>query len=186
MAKDQNKPCDLPKRRQLRLKGYDYSQSNAYYITVCTRDREMYFKNEEARKLIKDIWNKLPDKYNGIYTDECIIMPNHIHGIISIVGANPGVRPNNDNGQTHGSAPTLGRIVQWFKTLTTNYYIKGVRNNNWKPFSGKLWQRNYYEHIIRNDGDLNKIREYIRNNPVNWENDSENITRRRESMCLPE
>ena len=112
-------------------------------------------------------------------------MPNHIHGIISIVGANPRGRPNNDNGQTHGSAPTLGIIVQWFKTLTTNYYIKGVKNNNWKPFSGKLWQRNYYEHIIRNDGELNKIREYIKNNPINWENDSENMTRRGEPMCSP-
>ena len=69
---------------------------------------------------------------------------------------------------------TVGRVIQAFKSLTTNAYIQGVKNHNWPPFPGKLWQRNYYERIIRNDEELHNIRQYIDNNPVNWTTDSEN------------
>ena len=170
----------LPQRIKLRLKGYDYSSEGLYSVTICTKDREMYFENENTKNMITTVWNELSNKYNNIHIDEYIIMPNHIHGIIGIVGANLRVRPNDHKGSihsgpTHRSAPTLGRIIQWFKTMTTNYYIKGVKDNGWPPFSGKLWQRNYYEHIVRDDAELNKIREYIRNNPMDWDNDSENI-----------
>jgi hypothetical protein len=116
-------------------------------------------------------------------------MPNHFHGIIIIVGADLRVCPenadlrvcpdinNNDNyrgehiGQGEHIGSPLHKIVQWFKTMTTNDYIKNVRTYNWKPFNKKLWQRNYYEHIIRNEIELDKIREYILNNPMNWEID---------------
>jgi REP element-mobilizing transposase RayT len=65
----------------------------------------------------------------------------------------------------------LRRIVQWFKTMTTNEYIRGVKSYNWRPFHNKLWQRNYYEHIIRNDEDYQRIADYIQSNPLNWEDD---------------
>jgi putative transposase len=68
----------------------------------------------------------------------------------------------------------LGRIVQWFKTMTTNDYIKAVTNNNVEPFPGKLWQRNYYEHITRNETDLNSIWQYIIDNPAKWKEDEDN------------
>ena len=71
----------------------------------------------------------------------------------------------------------LHRVVQWFKTMTTNEYIKKVKNNGWQPFKEKMWQRNYYEHIIRNEYELNRIREYIINNPLKWELDFENPNR---------
>jgi hypothetical protein len=74
-------------------------------------------------------------------------------------------------GTGHG---TVGRIVQAFKSITTHEYVAGVKQNAWPPFSGKLWQRNYYEHIIRNDDELERIREYIINNPLQWEIDREN------------
>ena len=96
----------------------------------------------------------------------------------------PNVHPGNDDGQTHRSAPTgartilgehagspLHRVVQWFKTMSTNEYIRGVKQNGWAPFPGKLWQRNYWEHIVRNEPELNRIREYIHNNPAQWELD---------------
>ena len=119
------------------------------------------------------------------------IHPNHIHGVIIIVepddavGANPRVRSENPRvrpesrqgqtlGQTHGSAPTLGKIMQWFKTMTTNAYIRGVKQDGWEPFPGKLWQRNYYERIVRNERGLNAVRQYIQNNPVRWTEDREN------------
>jgi putative transposase len=132
------------------------------------------------------------------------VMPNHIHFIVENIGANVGanlfVRPENNwqthfeigqthsNGQTHRSAPTyeqpilgehigspLHRVVQWFKTMTTNEYIRGVKNLNWEPFDKKLWQRNYWEHIIRDGISYNKISNYITNNPTNWKEDILNL-----------
>ena len=70
--------------------------------------------------------------------------------------------------------PPLPRVIQWFKTMTTNAYINGVKNNNWSPFAGRFWQRNYYERIIRNENELNNIRQYIDDNPQKWEQDTEN------------
>ena len=78
------------------------------------------------------------------------------------------------NGQPHRVAPTLGNIVNWFKTMTTNEYLRQVKQNNWYPFQGKLWQRNYYEHIIRNEKEFNKICRYIEGNSVLWDYDIEN------------
>ena len=88
-------------------------------------------------------------------------MPNHFHGIVNIVGAARYGRDstNSASGQHHSK---LGDIVNWFKTMTTNQYIRGVKQNGWLPFGGKLWQRNYYEHIIRNEEELNHIRKQIR------------------------
>jgi putative transposase len=114
------------------------------------------------------------------------------------VGADPGVGPEvgqtddtGQTGQTHGFAPTnagehtgqgthvgvpLPTVVQWFKTMTTNEYIRGVKELGWAPFSGKLWQRNYYEHIVRHERELNAIRQYIANNPLKWALDRDNPT----------
>jgi putative transposase len=100
------------------------------------------------------------------------------------VRANLGVRPD-DIGQTHRSAPTetseqifgehigspLHRVIQWFKTMTTNEYIRGVKNLGWEPFYKKLWQRNYWEHIIRNENSYQNISNYIINNPSKWNED---------------
>ena len=95
-------------------------------------------------------------------------------------------RTRRSDGRTHRSAPTgdkrneifgehkgspLSAVVQWFKTMTTNEYIRGVKQHGWKPFPDRLWQRNYWEHIIRNQQELNQIRGYIRNNPERWEYD---------------
>lgn len=113
--------------------------------------------------MIQIRWQQLPERFNNILLDEFTIMPNHLHGIIEIAEA--GTRP----------APTLGAIIGAFKSITTHDYIAGVRQRNWPPFSGKLWQRNYYEHIIRNESELNRTRQYILDNPVNWDQDPENI-----------
>ena len=100
------------------------------------------------------------------------IMSDHLH-IILIVGSDLCVRPlknphTDTNGRTHRCAPTLGTIIQWFKTMSTNEYIENVKSNNWPKFQQRLWQRNFYEHIIRDEKDYYKIREYIINNPKNW------------------
>ena len=176
-------------RQTIRLPEYDYSLPGTYFVTICVQNRECFFgeiidKNmiaNKAGKMVQTIWNEIPEYYPGINIDVFQIMPNHLHGIIRVVGANPCVCPKNNgqtrgsvNGQTRGSAPTGGlpMIVQRFKSLTTKQYIDGVKYDNWPPFSTKLWQRNYYEHIIRNENELNNIRQYIRDNPMKWQDDN--------------
>ena len=185
-------------RHSLRLQNYDYSQAGAYFVTICTQNRECFFGDvvdgvirlNNAGILIQSVWNEIPLHYPGVDIDEFVIMPNHIHGIIMIVGAGPCACPDSGerqilekdiekSGQPRGVAPTglsLPDVVHRFKTMTTKRYIDGVTQNGWIPFTGKLWQRNYWEHVIRNEHDLAEIREYIRDNPARWESDELFIT----------
>jgi len=157
-------------RRSIRLGWYDYSQDGWYFVTMCGQNHACMFGNivndqmrlNKAGFMVRTWWRKVGGKFPSVRTDEYIIMPNHFHGIVNIVG------------QLRGVAPTLGDMVNWFKTMTTNQYIRGVKQNGWSPFAGKLWQRNYYEHIIRNEEELNHIRQYIAENPLNWRTDEEN------------
>jgi putative transposase len=154
---------DAPQRnrRPIRLQGYDYSQAGAYFITVCTQNRECLFgeiANGEMRlnhagRVVVSVWDGLPGHYSHVELDTMVIMPNHFHGIIVLapVGA---VR--------HG----LSEIVRALKTFSSR------RINELRQTPGaKLWQRNYWEHIVRNETELNRIREYIHNNPAQWELD---------------
>jgi len=185
-------------RRSIRLKYYDYARQGAYYVTVCVNDRKCVFGDvrdgemilNDPGKMVDKWWRELPIKYSMVKIDEYKIMPNHMHGIIMIVGngkngdvgADLCVRPDNwgnfdagdvVKGQTHGSAPTpsIGTIIRWFKTMSTNEYIRNVKSGNWPLFNTRLWQRNFYEHVIRGESDLAQLREYIMNNPTNWGKD---------------
>jgi REP element-mobilizing transposase RayT len=122
----------------------------------------------DAGRMIAAWWRRLPDKFPTCETDAFALMPNHIHGIITLrgsVGADPRVRP------ITSQPPTLSRIVQWFKTMTTNEYLRNVEAGRWEPIISRLWQRNYYEHIVRDEEDLERIRVYIEDNPRNWSMD---------------
>ena len=184
-----------PKRRSIRLPGYDYSRAGAYFVTICTKDRKCLFGNirnqemglNDAGWMVDKWYVELENKFPDIKCDIHIIMPNHFHAIIQNVGADVGanlcVCPNDDRARkTMGEHMTAGehigsplrRVIQWFKTMTTNEYIRGVKQHNWPPFPGKLWQRNYYEHIIRNENEMTRILEYITNNPAQWAMDREN------------
>jgi putative transposase len=186
--------------RSIRLKGFDYSQSGAYFVTVCAENGESLFGEvqngkmilNDAGRMIERVWNEMPMHYSGVDVDEFIGMPNHVHGIVIIVGATPRGCPENYgcpnetiksvqaqvSGQAQGPAPTgsmsLGDVVHRFKSYTTACYRKGVRELMWQPFYGKLWQRYYYEHIIRDGNELTRIREYIIQNPLQWALDREN------------
>jgi REP element-mobilizing transposase RayT len=172
-------------RRSIRIKGHDYSQAGAYFVTVCVKDRACLFgfiTNGQMQlnlpgQMVTKWWFELPNKFCNVEVDEFVVMPNHIHGIIKIVGADLRVCPDGDDKHTetgeHTGSP-LHRMVQWFKTMSTNDYIRGINDHGWDRFNGKLWQRNYYEHIIRNDLELHAIREYISYNPLGWDNDDEN------------
>ncbi|MHB8173034.1 MAG: transposase [Nitrospirota bacterium] len=162
-------------RKRMRLEGYDYSQEGIFYVTVCTKNRELLLRDEPVIKMIDKYWNKIPDKFAGIALDEFVIMPNHIHGILFNVGADPCVGPSflKCVGPSSPKA-NLPHIVQWYKTMTTNAYLVGIKENGWRSFMGKLWQRGYYERIIRSEEELNIFRKYIIENPENWDKDEEN------------
>ncbi len=120
-------------------------------------------------------WNDLPQRFATIELDEFVIMPNHIHGIIVIcdkpnVNCRGGVAPPQGEETSPLQKPALGKIIAYFKYQTTKQInqIHGTPGN-------RIWQRNYYDHIIRSEKSLAKIREYIINNPLQWELDSENI-----------
>ena len=170
-------------RRSIRLKGYDYSQAGLYFITICTQNSLHLFvkiTNDEmilndAGMMIEKWWYELKNRFPNIELDEFIVMPNHFHGIIQIintntatVGADTRVCP--DNKGEHTGSP-LHKMIQWFKTMSTNEYIRNVKDHHWTPFNKKLWQRNYYEHIIRNEKSYLPISEYIRTNPLKWQDD---------------
>jgi putative transposase len=196
MIEDKTPPYVNPenRRRSIRLRGYDYSQAGAYFVTICTQNRERLFGEivggkmmlNDAGNMIKTVWQEIPLYYTGTEIDEFVVMPNHIHGIAIIVGATPRGCPDKNGqtqGQARGPAPTeytgalsLGDIVHRFKTMTTKRYVDGVKQWGWKPFPGRLWQRNYWEHIVRNETELNRIREYIHNNPAKWETDRLNLS----------
>jgi len=176
---------EIHHRRSIRLQNYDYSQNGAYFVTICVNKKQELLGNiqngemisNDAGLMVENILCSMPDYNRGVIIDSHVIMPNHIHAVIVIdVGAPHRGRPDKDDLGEDSASPVqrdlrLGEIVARFKTLTTNKYIHGVNENGWEPFYQKLWLRNYHERVIRNESDLENIRQYIVNNPANWEND---------------
>ena len=140
---------------------------------VCPKINPKMLLND-AGQMINRWWVKIPERFTNITTDIYQIMPNHLHGIIVIKPLSNERTHGSEIGRTRWSAPTLGNIVQWFKTMTTNEYIRAVKNHQWQPFDDRLWQRNYYEHIIKDYEEWERIREYIVKNPEKWEDDRDN------------
>ena len=154
-------------------------------MTIVTQDRSCLFGDviEEkmrvngAGTMVSKVWGELPERFPTIEFDAFVVMPNHVHGIIVLqqpVGVPlVGTRVEGDRATTR-VAPTLGDIVGAYKSITTVGYTSGVKADGWHPYRGRLWQRNYYEHVIRNESELNRAREYIVNNPMLWKSDREN------------
>lgn len=162
-------------------------------MTICAQDRACLFGDivagamrlNEAGQLVAALWDGIAARFSGVEIDRFVVMPNHLHGIV--------VLPDGDAGgattkrATTRVAPTavvgaplvgarvrLGDVVGAFKSLATTGYIDGVNAKGWPEFRGRLWQRNYFEHVIRDDDALNRIRRYIDDNPARWEFDDEN------------
>ena len=162
---------DIHHRHSIRLKDYDYSRSGAYFVTLCAWHRECLFGSivdgemvlNDMGRIVFQAWEWLGTRYNHVLLGEWIIMPNHLHGIIVIDDCRGGSR----------TAPTeckpLGRLIGAFKTISTKQ-INQFRDNAGCP----VWQRNYYERVIRNEVELSRANEYIVNNPMKWESDREN------------
>jgi putative transposase len=188
---------DIYDRRSIRLKEYDYSQPGAYFITVCVKDKTCLFgdivDNEmrlnDAGNMVKKWWFQTAEKYKDIELDEFVIMPNHFHGIIvinndyhnncrgavsaPIVVSSIPIKPGGETPplqKTESPKRTLGNIVAYFK------YQSAKQINQISNMPGcLLWQRNYYEHIIRSENEMDRIRQYIAENPFKWAEDEENL-----------
>jgi len=166
---------DIHHRRSIRLKGYDYSQSGAYFITICARNKECLFGEiagvkmvlNDAGAMAHDEWVKTSEMRQNIKLDEFVVMPNHIHGII-IIGDCRGTMHRAPTAEQFGNptSNSIPAIIRGFKSAVTKQ-INAIRNMPGIP----IWQRNYFEHIIRDEESLWKIREYIVNNPINWQQD---------------
>jgi REP element-mobilizing transposase RayT len=130
----------------------------------------------DAGKMVQYWWGELQNKFPNISVETFIVMPNHMYGVICIVGADRCVGPEKMVINTSGGhiGPPLPKMIQWYKTMSTNEYIKNVKNHHWSPFTTRLWQRNYHERIVRNDDEYGRICEYIAMNPENWDKDEEN------------
>lgn len=186
-------PTNL-RRRSIRLKGLDYAAAGGYYVTIVAQWRESFFgeiRNAElipndAGNMINKIWLSLSERFPKIEVDTFQLMPNHFHGILMVhdVGATLVVAPDlliapdlvvaPDRAGTR-PAPTIGKMIGAFKSITTHEYILGVNAHGWVPFNQRFWQRNYYEHIIRNQAAHERIANYIFSNPANWGDDEENL-----------
>jgi putative transposase len=168
------------RRRSIRLRGYDYSRPGAYFVTICVRRNECLFGAIVDRQMelnaaghaAAQCWQAIPDHFPNARLDASVLMPNHLHGILVIGRRGTACRgtacraptPAEQFGRpVAGSLPT---IVRSFKSAATK------RINEMRRTPGAtLWQRNYWEHVVRNDVELQRIREYIRNNPTRWEQD---------------
>jgi REP element-mobilizing transposase RayT len=162
-------------RRSIRLKGYDYSQAGAYFVTIVAWQRECLFGDvvdgtmvlNDFGKIVAEKWEWLETQYEYVELGSWIVMPNHFHGILLINGRG-GSRP----APTPTVTKPLGGLIGAFKTVSSKH-INLLRRTDGIP----VWQRNYYEHIIRNEHEMDRISRYIETNPSRWNDDDENPNR---------
>jgi|SRR5579864_1617790 len=169
-------------RRSIRLKQYDYSQVGSYFFTICAHHRQMLFaeirdeqmKCNRSEEAVWSVWRGLPARFPMLELDEFVVMPNHVHGILRLnpvtrTGLWPAGAASSAPTNATPPSPTLGRILRRFKSVSA-IAVNRVRNRTGAP----VWQRNYYEHIIRRSEDLDEVRAYIAGNPAQWPSDREN------------
>lgn len=168
-----------PDRQSTRLRGYDYTRPGAYFITICTHGRECLFGDPEhgrmrlttCGRIVVERWRALPRHFPHVTLDAFVVMPNHVHGIVVIKPPRKTTQsdptPQNDVNQPTGTTPgSLGAVVQNLKS-TASRKINRFRATPDHP----VWQRGYYDRIIRDKRELNAVRNYIRRNPERWEED---------------
>lgn len=172
-------------RRSIRLPGYAYTDQGPYFLTITTQNRESIFgsvvagkmRPNESGQIVRAEWLRSAEIRPEFWFDAFVVMPNHIHAIVAVAPPESDPRsksPVSDDGIMRRPVHSLGSFVGGFKSATTRRINRSRRTPG-----AKVWQRNYYEHIIRNDRSLEQIREYIETNPIRWEMDRENPNRTR-------
>lgn len=171
----------IRKRKSIRLSGYDYSRPGAYFVTICVKDHTHLFgsiqnsimRENEFWKIVRECWDVLPRHYPSVKLDAFVIMPDHIHGIVVIVDdgntVGAGLKPAPTNTTNTPKRHGLPEIIRALKTFSARR-INEICKSSGIP----VWQRNYYEHIIRTEPALRQIRRYIEENPANWRKDADN------------
>ncbi|MYF29518.1 MAG: transposase [Gammaproteobacteria bacterium] len=160
-------PSRLPQRKSLRLAEFDYTEPQSYFVTIVARDRRCVFGRVEhgqvvlspAGKTLAREWRALSHRF-GVEIEPFVVMPNHVHGLVSTWEA---VDP-----------PALGRIIGAFKSITAREYRTGASAGRWLAMPGGLWQRGYFDHVVRDETDAARIIDYINANPANWVTDPDN------------
>ena len=143
---------DRYRRRTVHLPKHDYTWTGAYFVTIRAEQYEPVFDIPELRALLMETWHALPERFPGVTLDEFVIMPDHVHFILWLDG-------------TRDNAPSLGRVVGAYKSITTVQSLNYLKAKD-MSWSGHLWQRNYYERVIRDTPELKQKRQYIRENPI--------------------
>jgi REP element-mobilizing transposase RayT len=174
-------------RHSFRWKGYDYSSRGIYFLTICTQNRIPFLSRIENRrtvltglgKIVHVAWSAIPDRFPEIEVGPFVVMPNHIHGILANVG-HIGVGTKLRKEGAASSAPTLGTIIRAFKSVSAI----GVKRQS-GTLGGQVWQRNYYEHVIRDGKEYGIISRYIWENPARWEFDPDNLASKIPDRNLP-
>lgn len=168
---------DQHHRRSIRLSGYDYATPGAYFITICTQHRACVLGTIDADTMYPNaagemtlaVWHSLPERFPCVALDAFVVMPNHVHGLI-VIAENATPMPEHAEGMTAPCA-SLGAVVGAWKSLTTQGYLRGIHDCGWPCFDNRLWQRNYWEHIVRDDAEMQRLRRYILTNPSHWQED---------------
>lgn len=170
---DNNSSAKNRNRQTIRLRGYDYSQPGVYFITICTKNRECIFGKIAGNKIhlspagliVVEEWLNMAETCSDIELDSWVVMPNHFHALLVVTTR--AYKTSRQLTMAQRRNMTVPKIVGRFKMLSAK------RINAMQQTPGmKLWQRNYWDHIVRNKSELNRIREYIHNNPAQWESDT--------------
>ena len=163
-------------RRSIRMKGFDYSLAGLYFVTICAAGKRKIFGRvfngavvlDPAGFAVRDVWFNLDRRFASAAFLDYVVMPNHFHGIVAIVDSLP--RRGAASSAPTARSLTLGKIIRAFKSLSAIEVNRMLGRRG-----GAVWQRNFWEHIMGNEGEFRTVREYIRLNPSRWESDPENI-----------
>ena len=169
---------DKHHRRSIRLRAYDYAQAGAYFVTICTQGRRCLFGDvladetrlTEAGRIVQECWDGLPQHFPDVQLDEFVVMPNHVHGIV-VVDRRRGTACRAPTGERFGRPEpgSLPTIIRSFKSAATKRI-----NDTRRSLRQTVWQRGYFERVIRDEKELDHVRQYIRYNPMSWQDDKEN------------
>ncbi|MBR5036945.1 MAG: transposase [Prevotella sp.] len=157
---------ELPERKRLRWHEFDYSTAANYFITLVVNDRQCLLgdvKNgvlvhSEAGRMVEQVLLSVSDRFPNVFIGQKVVMPNHVHLILQ----------NRED-------VNVTDVMRWLKSVTTNRYIHGVSEKGWIPFRSRLWQRSYYDHVIRNQRTYDYVLNYIYKNPERWNKDLLNV-----------
>jgi putative transposase len=156
-----------PQRRHVRLRDYDYSQAGGYYVTICTANRRHLFGSitdaamhpNAVGRVVEEEWLRLAERWKSVEIDAYVVMPNHFHGVLILLDG------DKQNAVGRVKRPSLSMLVNQFKSRVTK------RVANLGATSTEVWQRGFFDHVIRDERDLLEKRSYIENNPAKWQDD---------------